>query len=158
MNKIEMNNDAQSLQVIKNIDFILRTKSPKTVLITADYPEEGHGEFTNELAADLAKVYGRKSYVLDLRSEANNSSTDIDFQNIDQMKIYLDELSKHNDQIFIIHNVNKNIKTTTLPEVKLDSALIVRSSRSVGLKKSRYITNLITDADLPILGLVEYKA
>ncbi len=168
MNTNQIKNDSESLQVIKNIDFLLRTKGPKTILVTSDYPEEGHGEFAQELVSDLTKIYGRKSFVLDLRSEAKQTTPGIEYQNIkdldyvesniDQLKIYLDELSRHNDQIFIIHNVNKNIQTSTLPEISIDSALITRSDKSVGIKKSRYITNLINDADLPILGLVEYRA
>lgn len=155
MRAIEIKSDSKSLQVLKNIDFVLRTKSPKSVLITADYPEENHANLADSIARQLNAVYGSKIYILDLAKE--QSSVDFDLSDAQAANIYIDELSKHNDFIFVIHNVNKNIKNTTLPEFNLDSALIVRSKKSIGLNRSRYITNLLKDADIEVLGLVENR-
>lgn len=170
MQNIVISNDSNSLQVLKNMEFSLRTKCPKTILVTADYPEEGHGEFTLDLIKDLTTVYGHQIFVLDLNTDSilnSDSYKNMKYQNISELdylendnikfKIYLDELSKHNDYTFIIHQVKRNITSTTLPETKFDAAIIVRTSKSIGLNKSRYITNLIKDADLPVLGLAQYK-
>lgn len=155
MHQIEIGADSQSVQVLKNIDFLLRTQKIKTVLITADYPEESHRELAISIKNQLQAVYGHKIYLLDLANESKKMGLEFELSDSTNTKIFLDELSKHNDYIFIVHNVHKNIMTTVLPEFDIDSALIVRSCKSIGLNKSRYITNLMKDADISILGIVE---
>lgn len=153
MQTIEIKSDSDSLQVLKNIDFILRTQRPKTVLITADYPEENHANIAESLTTQLSSIYRTKIYLMDLSLE--EKELDFNLNDPAQAQIYLDELLKHNDYIFIIQNVNKNITTSKLPEFDVDAALIVRTDKSIGINKSRFITNLIVDADIKILGLIQ---
>lgn len=155
MSIISITTDSNSVQVLKNIDFLLRTHQFKTILITADYPEESHADMAMSIAKDLRCIYGSKIYLLDLRTEAKKHHLDFEMNDPTKANIYLDELTKHNDYVFIIHNVHKNIHTTELPEFNIDAALLVRSKKSIGINKSRYITNLLNDADISILGLVE---
>lgn len=167
MQNSELITDSRSLQLLKNIDFCLRTHTAKTIAMACDYPEEKHGELAQSLVQDLMSIYDRKIFVLDMRLQGSALSDglkyqairdlDFDFNDSKQMEIYLDELSKHNEHIFIILNINKNIEATRLPEFSFDGAFIVRSKKSIGPNKSRYVTNLLKDADIPLLGLIQVE-
>lgn len=124
------------LDVVKNLDFQIRTSGFQNILIAADYPKEGHLEVAKKLGGLIERFYGRNVKVVDLSCERKHKP------------------SNRDEVIFLVHEVKRNPQANKLYEGVLDSAVIVRSKHSVGVKKKRYVSDLIKDANLPVLGLI----
>ena len=168
MNKVSGAIDEQSLETIKNLDFCLRRSKARTILVGADYPEEGHDGFIHSACDELERLYDRKALIVDLLGSVESTDGPIGRQGpreldylyangqLDGKKldIYLEENKKYYDVIFVVLDVKRNIQSTRLPESRLDGAILVRTSKSLGLKKSRFVTNSIKDAGIEILGTV----
>ncbi len=124
------------LDVVKNLDFHIRTSGFSRLLVAADYPKEGHLEVALTLGGLLEEYYGRDVKIIDLAKERNFKFT-------------------NNDEVILfVHDVKRNPSANKLYEGNIDGALIVRSKRSIGIKKKRFVSDLIKDANLPILGLI----
>ena len=132
--------------VLRHLDFLCRKKSVKTLLFSSEHHDEGHFQVALELSIQFQDVYGIQAAIMDLRSEGGQSNFNL--------KHRFNVLSDKNDMVFVVQDVKRNSQHTTLPELDLDGAVIVRSNRSVGMAKKRYVTNLIKDANLPVLGLI----
>ncbi|MBA2404093.1 MAG: hypothetical protein H0V66_04925 [Bdellovibrionales bacterium] len=63
------------------------------------------------------------------------------------------EMTKDYDVVFINMKTLKRAEKTTLPVLPIDGAILVRSPKS-SKEKERYITNELTDREIPIIGLV----
>ena len=63
------------------------------------------------------------------------------------------EVTKDYDVVFINIKTLKRAEKTTLPILPIDGAILVRSSKSIG-DKEKFITNELSDRNIPILGLV----
>ena len=122
------------IEVVKNLDFKIRELNAKNILIVADYPNEGHLEVAFQVKEILERYYRRHVRVIDLAVNRRNFKAS-------EISLY-------------VHEVKKNPTANRLYEGQIDGAIIVRSKRSLGLKKNRYISDLVKDANLPILGLI----
>ena len=67
---------------------------------------------------------------------------------------HFNEVTKDYDVVFINMKTLKRAEKTTLPILPIDGAILVRSAKSMGLQE-KYITNELTDREIPIIGLVK---
>lgn len=63
------------------------------------------------------------------------------------------EVTKDYDVVFINMKTLKRAEKTSLPILPIDGAILIRSSKSIGTKE-KFITNELSDRDIPIIGLV----
>lgn len=163
----------ENFEVLRNLDFWTRAKSTKNILFASDYHGEKHFQTAHELAHHFQEIYRRSVVILDLRQDATEIvgetvGDDIQYQNarelvwlytgekINDRKLdaHVKALSEQNSIVFLIQDVRRNVIDTRLPEIEMDAAVLIRSKRSVGAGKKRFVTDLIKDARLPILGLI----
>lgn len=159
----------KNVETLTRLDLVIRAKGIKNIFVVSDYFDEGAFEITQELASLMQSFYSRKCALLDLGDEESRViSPIVDYHNA--RKLGLDEsmensysnsleetlslLEAENDLVFVIHNTKRNPQSTKLPRVEFQSSLIVRSKKSSEIGKSRYVTNLLKDANLPILGMI----
>ncbi|MBG60489.1 MAG: hypothetical protein CME67_07560 [Halobacteriovoraceae bacterium] len=129
-----MINSKAEAEVVKNLDFQIRQVDARNILVVADYPNEGHVEVAYQLKDLLRTYYDRDVRVVDLS-----------------------ENKKHlvnSELTFFVNEVKRNPQSNRIYEGNVDAAIIVRSKRSVGHNKKRYVSDLIKDANLPVLGLI----
>lgn len=164
---IQTTENFSEFQVIRNLDYLLRTHSDQVYLISCDYSSEPLLKATNYLADNLISIYGKKILVLDF-NEAMTSDFSF-YQNLKELSevkkddeidehklnIYLEECKKHYEFIFVLPHIKLNIEESKLPALKVDSALILRTSHSIGPHKKKYMTQLIQDAQIKINGIID---
>lgn len=63
------------------------------------------------------------------------------------------EVTRNYDVVFINMKTLKRAEKTVLPVLPIDGAILVRSSKSIG-DQEKFITNELSDREIPIIGLV----
>ena len=158
----------ENVEVLKNLDFISRAKKIKKILFSSDYFDENRVEVALELAKRFEAVYGRECAVVDLGESNYMTDLNVEYQNAREFEwllsgdelndrkldTHLRNLEERYALTFVIQDVKRNAKTTSLPEVEVDGAIVIRSDRSVGPRKSRHVTNMLKDANIPVLGMI----
>jgi tryptophan synthase alpha subunit len=66
---------------------------------------------------------------------------------------YYTEISKAYDLVFINIKTHKRSHETIVPDLPIDSAVLIRSKRSIGLGKTP-ITLDVCDREVPVIGIV----
>lgn len=158
----------ENIEVLKNLDFITRTKNVKKILFSSDYFDENRVEVALELAKRFEAIYGRECAVIDLGEGSKINEFNVEYQNAREFEwllsgedlndrkldTHLRNLEERYALTFVIQDVKRNAKTTPLPEVDIDGAIVIRSDRSIGPRKSRHVTNMLKDANIPVLGMI----
>lgn len=159
------------LEVLRNFDFLARSKNAGVFLFTSDYRGEGAAETAQEIAGLLREIYRLGVAVLDLRRETLEQSRDARSQNVfcldwllsgekvNERKLdqHVRTLKESNDLVFLLQDVKREPSRSWLPEISVDGAIMVRSPKSVGAGKSRYVTKMVQDADIPLMGMIYNK-
>jgi hypothetical protein len=170
MYQSNLNAEEQSLEIIKNLDLRLRMTNSKVIFVVSDKKDEGTIHFISECVTKLSDIYARKVFVLDFSNISNfeKQSLNLTYANISELDFldeknesenekrinsYIQELLKNYDNIFVNTQTLNNSENTKLPSLKVDSAIIVRSQKSLNSKKLP-ITDEILDRKIPILGFV----
>lgn len=166
-----------NLEVLRRFDYLLRTKGIKSVLFASEYRGEGHFETAIELARLLRETYRLSVSTLDLREDAPGSGSDARRQSLSELSwlferdtttgreevnrreldAHIKTLRESNDAVFVIHDVKRVPANNFLYETDFDAAVLTRAKSSVGPGKSRRVTDLILDANIPLLGIVFNK-
>ncbi len=155
------------LEVVKNIDFVLRSKAAKIYLLACEYPKEPLLETAEYLVQNLADVYKHKILILDF--DPTRSSGTTQYQNIQSLdflstedpnglNIYTTECLNHYDYIFVLPHIKMNLDRTEIPNLKLDSSFLMRTKKSVSPVASRIMTKSLTDSQVDIAGLFYREA
>lgn len=173
--------------IAKNLDYSLRVKAIKSILVTSDCEREGKSTFIKECAPLLCDLYKRKVLVFDCQLEKNDllekslSTKDVNHQFIRETSVsgldyihsddlffletlprpekvtslvaYFNEVSRVYDVVLINMKTLRRADKTTFPALPIDSAIIVRSRKSIG-KKKKLMTEELLDREIPILGLM----
>jgi hypothetical protein len=163
---VTRDNDQQSdsQRTIANLDYKLRQNNDKVVLFTSDYAAEKPLETALYIASELKRIYQKKILVFSLDEGAVLSSQ---HQNLNQeelktnagvdenkLSIYFEECKKYFDHVLIVPELKLQVERTELPKVDVDGAYLLRSSKSIGIKKKRYVTQLIQDNNIAIHGML----
>lgn len=153
-------------EVVRNMDFVLRSQSERTYLITADYAKEPLKDCAVYLARELNMTYGHKILVLDfnpLQTDSSSNYTNIsslDFlptqpsEQERELKIYQKECLKHYNFIFALPHVKLQSENSNLPLLDLEAAFILRSDSSLSPTSKKIMTHMIQDAQLKIAGIL----
>lgn len=157
-------------EVVKNLDYSLRLSGASRILIASDKKGEGKTTFAENCLPLLSEIYKRKIvFITDQSSSAiegidNLSSKDFAFltglkkeEAKASREAYMDELSKNYDAIFVDSSTLKRAEKTRLPKFKVDGALLVRTSKTVGSTRLP-ITEEILDKEIPVIGIVYNEA
>jgi len=146
-------------EVVRNFDYITRTRSNSVVLMYGDYSQEPILEIANYVSNELIATYSKKVLVISLdrniaKTGMIETLTSLNLANEKELGIYIDESKKFYDLIIIVNHTLKNIENTVIPELDIDGAFLVRSNSSIGLKKKRFVTQLVSDANIKIEGVI----
>lgn len=164
--------------IVKNIDYSLRIKNAKYILVTSDFAGEGKSTFLAECTPYLSSLYERKILIYDCQPERNDLLESVmkhqkEFQGVDYlhhddlnflkekfgeeklsaMTTHFTEMARDYDLVFINMKTLKRSEKTQIPPLPIDGAIVVRTNKSIG-SKNRFITNEILDREIPIIGLV----
>jgi Mrp family chromosome partitioning ATPase len=157
-----MNRNTQN--IVKNLDFSLRTHKSKSIVVVSDSDKEGKSTFLRECLPALCELYNRKILLLDCQPERKDvlelamatKMPGLDYvhaEDLNSLLDYINDCSHRYDTVFINTKTLKRAEKTILPELPIDGAVIVRSHKSIG-KKIKPLTNELRDRDIPILGLI----
>lgn len=146
-------------EVIRNFDYVTRTSKSRVVLMYSDYSQEPLAQVCDQICCELTEVYNRKVLVISLDDSIPEcrfirTIQSLNLKDDKELSIYVDESKKFYDLIIILNKTLKNINHTTIPELDIDSAYLVRSSKSIGLKKKRYVSQLVSDANIKVEGVI----
>jgi hypothetical protein len=164
MVKRESDQQTESQRTIANFDYKLREHSDKLILMTSDYAAEKPLKVALYIASELKRIYQKNILVFSLDEGEILSSQ---HQNLNQeelktnagldeskLEIYFEECKKYFDHVFIVPELKLQIERSSLPKIKVESAYLLRSTKSIGVKKNRYITQLVQDNSIPIRGML----
>jgi hypothetical protein len=99
----------------------------------------------NTMTPGLDYLHSDDLYFLQSLPEDKKAST---------LMAHFNEVTKNYDVVFINMKTLKRAEKTMLPILPIDGAILVRSAKSMGLEE-KYITNELSDRDIPIVGLVK---
>ena len=166
-----MNVDATGMTplntVVRNLDFALRERKAKIVVVVSELPGEGKTTFVATVIPQLGQIYQRKILVLDCgANEQRIEGVDYlsmkgmsrlkDMSSIEQLvalKSVMSEVENDYDAIFIDLPVPARTGTLMLPEVNIDAAIMVRTYDSIETG-AHDVSDLLRDKKIPVLGMV----
>ena len=166
-----MNVDATGMTplntIVRNLDFALRERKAKTVVVLSELPGEGKTTFIASVIPQLGKLYQRKILVLDCgTTEQRIEGVDYlslkgmsrlkDMSTMEQfvaLKTVMSDVENDYDTIFIDLPVPARTGTLMLPEVDIDAAVMVRTYDSID-SGAHDVSDLLRDKKIPVLGMV----
>lgn len=166
-----MNVDASGMTplntIVRNLDFVLRDRSAKTIVVLSELPGEGKTTFITTVVPKLSSTYKRKILVLDCAPTPTRIEG-VDYLSLQEMsrlkdlsameqlvamKAVIAEVEADYDNIFIDMPIPARAGTLMLPEVSIDGALMVRSYDSIDAG-GHDVSDLLQDKKIPVLGVV----
>lgn len=166
-----MNVDATGMTpvntIVRNLDFALRERSAKTIVVLSELPGEGKTTFVATVVPQLSKTYKRKILVLDCGLKAariegvdylslQEMSRLKDMSSMEQlvaMKSVISEVEADYDNIFIDMSIPARTGTFMLPDIAIDGAVMVRSYDSIEAG-SHDVSDLLQDKKISVIGMV----
>jgi Mrp family chromosome partitioning ATPase len=153
--------------IVRNLDFALRERKAKTVVVLSELPGEGKTTFITAVVPALGKLYQRKILVLDCGT-TDQRIDGVDYLSLEGMsrlkgmssleqlvalKSVFAEVEGDYDNIFIDISVPARTGTLMLPDVAIDGAVMVRSYDSIE-SGAHDVSDLLLDKKIPVLGMV----
>jgi len=166
-----MNVDATGMPplnaIVRNLDFVLRDRSAKTVVVLSELPGEGKTTFVATVVPQLSKTYKRKILVLDCGTKPARIEG-VDYLSLQEMtrlkdmsameqlvamRSVISEVEGDYDNIFIDMPIPARAGTLMLPDVAIDGAVMVRSYGSIEAG-GHDVSDLLQDKKIPVIGVV----
>ncbi len=166
-----MNVDASGMTplntIVRNLDFVLRDRSAKTIVVLSELPGEGKTTFVATVIPQLSKTYKRKILVLDCGAkttriegvdylslqETNRLKGTSPLEQLVAVRTIIAEVEADYDNIFIDMPIPARAGTLVLPDVAIDGAVMVRSYDSIDAG-AHDVSDLLLDKKIPVLGVV----
>lgn len=162
--------------IASNVNYIISLSEAKKVLVSSDYNKEGKTTFLLSICPVLHSVFKKRVLIVDLVGREDLSLVEsldvkdtaadslvsktklhgIDYISVENNKsgnTVISELENYYDVIFLNTKNYLTESTNLIPEIEVDGAFMIKSSKSLRAKRSM-MSDLLLDKSIPILGVL----
>jgi len=161
--------------IATKINYLISSSDSKTLLVYSDNKSEGKTTAILSIAPVMRSLYQRRVLILDHSNKATDDLekllvtqdfddnfvsktkfSGVDFirqSTLDDKSISLEHLEEYYDLVLVNTTNYRDETKVSIPTIKYDGALLVRTNKSLGNKMGINSKNVL-DINIPIIGII----